>query len=105
MKRKVVLAKTTNGQHFTRRRKRAAEDEMYNTLEYHYPIMEKINRIGFSRLSEPKCQKEIFCEIAEMGSNEEANTVQKMFAYAASLTPDFIAEKVGVKDVIEVHLT
>jgi len=83
------------------RRKRAAEDEMYNSLEYHYPIMEKINRIGFSRLSEPKCQKEIFCEIAEMGSNEEANTVQKMFAYAASLTPDFIAEKVGVKDVIE----
>merc|ERR1712198_602064 len=83
------------------RRKRSAEDEMYNSLEYHYPIMEKINRIGFSRLTEPKCQKEIFCEIAEMGSNEEANTVQKMFAYAASLTPDFIAEKVGVKDVIE----
>merc|ERR1711892_1272855 len=34
------------------RRKRQAEDEMYNTLESSYPFMEKINKIGFSRLSE-----------------------------------------------------
>merc|ERR1711892_1649812 len=83
------------------RRKRQAEDEMYNTLESSYPFMEKINKIGFSRLSEAGCQKELFCEMAEMGSNVEANTVQKMFAYTVSLTPSFLADMVGVKDVFE----
>merc|ERR1711892_1485256 len=83
------------------RRKRQAEDEMYNTLESSYPFMEKINKIGFSRLSEAGCQKELFCEMAEMGSNVEANTVQKMFAYTVSLTPNFLADMVGVKDVFE----
>merc|ERR1712064_72824 len=83
------------------RRKRQAEDEMYNTLESSYPFMEKINKIGFSRLSETDCQKELFCEMAEMGSNQEANTIQKFFAYAVSLTPDFLADMVGVKDVFE----
>merc|ERR1711935_813680 len=83
------------------RRKRQAEDEMYNTLESSYPFMEKINKIGFSRLSEVGCQKELFCEMAEMGSNVEANTVQKMFAYTVSLTPNFLADMVGVKDVFE----
>merc|ERR1712025_800248 len=83
------------------RRKRQAEDEMYNTLESSYPFMDKINTMGFSRLSETDCQKELFCEMAEMGSNQEANTVQKLFAYAVSLTPDFLADMVGVKDVFE----
>merc|ERR1712106_78229 len=83
------------------RRKRQAEDEMYNTLESSYPFMEKINKIGFSRLSEAGCQKKLFCEMAEMGSNVEANTVQKMFAYTVSLTPNFFADMVGVKDVFE----
>merc|ERR1712088_12502 len=83
------------------RRKRQAEDEMYNTLESSYPFMEKINKIGFSRLAETDCQKELFCEMAEMGSNQEANSVQKLFAYAVSLTPNFLADMVGVKDVFE----
>jgi len=83
------------------RRKRQAEDEMYNTLESSYPFMDKINTMGFSRLSETDCQKELFCEMAEMGSNQEANTVQKLFAYAVSLTPDFLADMAGVKDVFE----
>merc|ERR1712025_1360229 len=83
------------------RRKRQAEDEMYNTLESSYPFMDKINTMGFSRLSETDCQKELFCEMAEMGSNQEANTVQKLFAYAVSLTPDILADMVGVKDVFE----
>merc|ERR1719312_1062311 len=83
------------------RRKRQAEDEMYNTLESSYPFMEKINKIGFSRLYETDCQKELFCEMAEMGSNQQANTVQKLFAYAVSLTPNFLADMVGVKDVFE----
>ena len=76
---------------------------MYNTLESSYPFMDKINKIGFSRLSEADCQKELFCEMAEMGSNVEANTVQKMFAYTVSLTPNFLADMVGVKDVFEVR--
>merc|ERR1711936_551956 len=83
------------------RRKRQAEDEMYNTLDSSYPFMEKINKIGYSRLTEPLCQKELFCEMAEMGSNVEANTVQKLFSYAVSLTPNFLADMVGVKDVFE----
>merc|ERR1712050_712990 len=83
------------------RRKRQAEDEMYNTLESSYPFMDKINTMGFSRLSETDCQKELFCEMAEMGSKQEANTVQKLFAYAVSLTPDFLADMAGVKDVFE----
>jgi len=83
------------------RRKRDVEDEMYNTLESSYPFMEKINKIGFTRLSETDCQKELFCEMAEMGSNQEANTVQKLFAYAVSLTPNILADMAGVKDVFE----
>merc|ERR1739838_1277155 len=83
------------------RRKRQAEDEMYNTLESSYPFMEKINKIGFSRLSEIECQKELFCEMAEMGSNVEANTVQKLFGYTVSLTPNFLADMVGVREVFE----
>merc|ERR1712183_889972 len=83
------------------RRRRYAEDEMYNTLESSYPFMEKINKIGFNRLTEPLCQKELFCEMAEMGSNVEANTVQKLFAYTVSLTPDILADMVGVRDVFE----
>merc|ERR1712050_318563 len=83
------------------RRKRQAEDEMYNTLESSYPFMDKINTMVFSRLSETDCQKELFCEMAEMGSKQEANTVQKLFAYAVSLTPDFLADMAGVKDVFE----
>merc|ERR1711892_310369 len=83
------------------RRKRQAEDEMYNTLESSYPFMEKINKIGFSRLSEIECQKELFCEMAEMGSNVEANTVQKLFGYTVSITPNFLADMVGVREVFE----
>jgi len=83
------------------RKKRQAEDEMYNTLESSYPFMDKINKIGFSRLSEADCQKELFCEMAEMGSNVEANTVQKLFGYAVSLTPNFVADMVGVREVFE----
>ena len=87
---------------FYRRKRRQAEDQAYNNLESSYPFMEKINKIGFSRLTEARCQKELFCEMAEMGSNVEANTVQKLFAYAVSLTPNIIADKFGVREVFEV---
>jgi len=83
------------------RRKRQAEDEAYNTLESSYPFMDKISKIGFSRLSEVGCQKELFCEMAEMGSNVEANSVQKLFGYTVSVTPNFVADMVGVRDVFE----
>ena len=66
--------------------------------------MDKINKIGFSRLYEADCQKELFCEMAEMGSNVEANTVQKLFGYAVSLTPNFLADMAGVREVFEVSL-
>merc|ERR1711983_659154 len=62
------------------RRKRQAEDEMYNTLESSYPFMDKINTMGFSRLSETDCQKELFCEMAVMGGSSDGNYVQRSLA-------------------------
>ena len=53
------------------------------TTEYHYPFLERISEIGFSKMmSDVECQKRVFCEMSLKGmKDEDANTVQKAFNY------------------------
>jgi len=73
---------------------------------FSFPFLEKIREMGgleeLSKRSE--CQKELFCNMAEVGGREGANTVQKVFGYTASLTPTFLAEMLGISDVLQASL-
>merc|ERR1712064_103411 len=86
-----------------RRRKREAEDtheEEINSVET-YPFLEKIDKIGLRNLQDSTCQKELFCEMTVMGDSKNGNFVQKFLASVVKYTPDFLSDKIGVKDVFQ----
>jgi len=85
------------------RRKREAEDtheEEINSVET-YPFLEKIDKIGLRNLKDSTCQKELFCEMTVMGDSKNGNFVQKFLASVVKYTPDFLSDKIGVKDVFQ----
>merc|ERR1711923_544702 len=82
------------------RRKREAEDtheEEINSVET-YPFLEKID---LRNLQDSPCQKELFCEMTVMGDSKNGNFVQKFLASVVKYTPDFLSDKIGVKDVFQ----
>merc|ERR1712113_1382235 len=85
------------------RRKREAEDtheDEINSVET-YPFLEKIDKIGLRNLQDSTCQKELFCEMTVMGDSKNGNFVQKFLASVVKYTPDFLSDKIGVKDVFQ----
>jgi len=47
-------------------------------------------------LVSPQCQEKLFCEITRIGELEGASYLQRAFYYVATLTPDFMARRVGL---------
>merc|ERR1712165_678759 len=89
------------------RRKREAEDtheDEINSVET-YPFLEKIDKIGLRNLQDSICQKELFCEMTVMGDSKNGNFVQKFLASVVKYTPDFLSDKIGVKDVFQASST
>jgi len=85
------------------RKKRESEMENENSLlsSYSYPFMNKIGSLGFSGLQDPACQQRMLCEMGLLGATDTANSVQKMVAYAAALTPDSLSQVFRAKDVFQ----
>merc|ERR1712156_73394 len=71
------------------------------TTEYHYPFLERISEIGFSKMmSDVECQKRVFCEMSLKGmKDEDANTVQKAFNYFVLLMPKSFRKFYGTTDI------
>ncbi|XP_023328763.1 uncharacterized protein LOC111701622 [Eurytemora carolleeae] len=69
--------------------------------EYSYPLMTKIGRIGYTGLKNTGCQKRFLCELANLGSTAEANSIQKFAAFAAASTPDVFADYLQAKEVFQ----
>jgi len=81
------------------RRKRDSED--MNQIEYTFPFLQKISKLGYSKLQKKECQKRLICEMAAMGTNENANFIQKLFATIAVYTPLSLAEFMNSKDLVQ----
>ncbi|XP_068239835.1 uncharacterized protein [Palaemon carinicauda] len=59
----------------------------------------EINRIVSllkSDLTDRRCQEELFCELSKVGELDDASYLQKSFYYISTLTPDFLASRVGL---------
>jgi len=63
------------------------------------PILRDLMENDWLAFTARECQERLFCEISQLGEKEESSALQKLFYYAASLTPDFVARKVGLTDV------
>merc|ERR1719270_1226703 len=83
------------------RRKRDVDEQDDNSVETIYPFLEKINKIGWGNLNEVSCQKELFCEMAVMGGSSDGNYVQRSLAALVQYTPTFLAQRIGVEDVVQ----
>merc|ERR1712025_985267 len=83
------------------RRKRDVDERDDNSVETIYPFLEKINKIGWGNLNEVSCQKELFCEMAVMGGSSDGNYVQRSLAALVQYTPTFLAQRIGVEDVVQ----
>merc|ERR1711963_912994 len=83
------------------RRKRDVDEQDDNSVETIYPFLEKINKIGWGNLNEVSCQKELFCEMAVMGGSSDGNYVQRSLAALVQYTPTFLAQRIGVDDVVQ----
>lgn len=60
----------------------------------------EVNRIMSllkSDLTDRRCQEELFCELSRIGEHDEASLLQKAFFYVSTLTPDFLAGRVGME--------
>ncbi|KAK4309150.1 hypothetical protein Pmani_019208 [Petrolisthes manimaculis] len=47
-------------------------------------------------LVSPQCQEKLFCELTRIGEYEGSSFMQRAFYYVATLTPDFMARRVGL---------
>merc|ERR1711983_88217 len=83
------------------RRKRDVDEQDDNSVETIYPFLEKINKIGWGNLNEVSCQKELFCEMAVLGGSSDGNYVQRSLAALVQYTPTFLAQRIGVEDVVQ----
>merc|ERR1719495_1227279 len=63
------------------------------------PILKDLMENDWLAFTARECQERLFCEISQLGEKEESSPMQKLFYYTASLTPDFVARKVGLSDV------
>merc|ERR1719382_2336895 len=87
------------------RRRRSADgsEETMNSLDspaFDRPFLRRMASLG-SEVWRPECQAQLFCQMVEMGGEEEGNSIQKMLAAATALTPDFAAEMLGVREVFQ----
>merc|ERR1712107_608057 len=82
------------------RKKREAEGNE-NSVETVFPFLDKISHIGWRNLKTVNCQKELLCEMAVMGDSEDANSVQRTISTMFKITPAFIAQQIGVNDVLD----
>merc|ERR1712227_1081792 len=82
------------------RKKREAEGNE-NSVETVFPFLDKISHIGWRNLKTVNCQKELLCEMAVMGDSEDANSVQRTISTMFQMTPAFIAQQIGVNDVLD----
>jgi len=83
------------------RRKRDVTEHDENSVETVYPFLDKINKIGWGNLQDVSCQKKLFCEMAVMGSSSDGNYVQRSLAALVKYTPTFLAQRIGVEDVVQ----
>lgn len=47
--------------------------------------------------------QELFCEMAVMGGSSDGNYVQRSLAALVQYTPTFLAQRIGVEDVVQVQ--
>ena len=86
------------------RRKKRDENEAIG--EQYYPFLEEITNLGYAKMEKIQCQRRMFCKMASFGGHSEnANSVQKAMFYAASLTPNSVKRKFGLKDTFEAALS
>jgi len=81
------------------RKKRNSEDT--NQVEYTFPFLQKISKLGFSKLQNQGCQKRLICEMAASGAKNNANFIQRLLAKISVYTPLSLAEYMNSKDVVQ----
>ncbi|XP_047472972.1 uncharacterized protein LOC125027882 [Penaeus chinensis] len=61
------------------------------------PLLQAMMENDFFALGERECQMKLFCELTLLGEKENASFMQKALYYIATLTPDFMARRVGLE--------
>lgn len=60
------------------------------------PLLHALVESDFLALTSRECQAKLFCELTRIGEHEGASFMQRAFYYVSTLTPDFLARKVGL---------
>merc|ERR1712002_526512 len=55
----------------------------------------------FLSLANRDCQEKLFCELAQIGEMDNASFLQRAMYYVATLTPDFLARRVGMERLFQ----
>ncbi|XP_059482788.1 uncharacterized protein LOC132200973 [Neocloeon triangulifer] len=67
-----------------------------------FPVLDMIeSRGGLRALEDADCEANLFCEIARLGREANANSVQRGFWSVVNDTPDALSELLGVKELFK----